>query len=140
MRILAIMVFIIFHLTTLAAQSPLGLWKTVDDTDGVAKSYIEIHEIDGMLYATVRELLPTADKTHCSACKGDKKDAPITGMTLMREMKKDGKKWSGGYILDPASGKEYKCIIKLESDDKLKVRGYIGAPLLGRTQYWYRKS
>ena len=127
-------------LSPMFSQSPLGLWKTVDDTDGIAKSYIEIHEIDGQLFATVRELLPAADKTHCSACKGDKKDAPLIGMTLMRDMEKDGKKWSGGYILDPATGKEYKCIIQLDGDDKLKVRGYIGAPLLGRSQYWYRKS
>jgi uncharacterized protein (DUF2147 family) len=132
---------IVFLIATfcLNAQSPLGLWKTVDDTDGAAKSYIEIHEIGGNLFATVRELLPAADKTHCDVCKGDKKDAPIVGMTLMRDMEKDGKEWSGGYILDPSSGKEYKCIIKLDGDDKLKVRGYIGTPLLGRTQYWYRK-
>jgi len=129
-----------FALATLcSAQSPLGMWKTIDDTDNVAKSYIEIHEMDGMLYATVRELLPAADFTHCAKCKGDKKDAPITGMTLMREMSPDGDEWSGGYILDPASGKEYRCEISLTSKDKLKVRGYIGTPLLGRTQYWYRK-
>lgn len=123
----------------LSAQSPLGIWKTIDDTDNVAKSYIEIHDIDGQLYATIRELLPAADITHCYKCKGDKKDKPLTGMTLMRELKPNGDEWKGGYILDPASGKEYRCIISLDSDDKLKVRGYIGTPMLGRTQYWYRK-
>ena len=53
-------------------------------------------------------------------------------------MKGSGKKSQGGSILDPASGSEYNCKIELVSDDKLKVRGYIGMPLLGRTQYWYR--
>ncbi len=139
MKFLPTCIAILIATSYLSAQSPLGLWKTIDDTDGVEKSYIEIHEIDGNLFATVRELLPAADKTHCEACKGDKKDAPIVGMTLMRDMEKDGKEWSGGYILDPASGKEYRCVIKLEGNDKLKVRGYIGTPFLGRTQYWYRK-
>jgi len=123
----------------LLGQSPIGLWKTIDDTDGVEKSYIEIHDIDGKLYATVRELLPAADLTHCNKCKGNKKNAPIIGMTLMRDMEPDGDEWSGGHILDPASGKEYKCIIALEDENKLKVRGYVGAPFLGRTQYWFRK-
>ena len=120
------------------AQNPIGIWKTVDDTDGRAKSHIEIYENDGKLYGKVIKLLEAADIHFCEKCKGDKKDQPIEGMVLLEEMKEAGKSWKGGRILDPASGKSYKCLIELENEDKLKLRGYIGMPALGRTQYWYR--
>ena len=60
------------------------------------------------------------------------------GMIVIKGLKKDGDEYNGGKILDPNNGKLYKCYIELEEDDKLKVRGYIGLALLGRTQYWYR--
>jgi len=59
-------------------------------------------------------------------------------LTVIKGLKKDGDEYNSGKILDPKNGKIYKCFITLESKDKLKVRGYIGFALLGRTQYWYR--
>jgi uncharacterized protein (DUF2147 family) len=66
------------------------------------------------------------------------KDKPITGMIIVSGLTKDGDEWSGGTIMDPNKGKTYDCYITMESKDKLKVRGYMGVALLGRTQYWYR--
>ena len=74
----------------------------------------------------------------CTECKGDLKDKPITGMLILKDLKKDVKEWNGGTILDPNNGKVYKCYIVLENDNKLKVRGFIGFSIIGRTQYWYR--
>ncbi len=124
--------------TPFFAQSALGIWKNIDDTDGVEKSHIEIYEKDGKIYGKVIKLLPAATIITCKKCKGDKQNAPILDMIILRDLKKDGKKWSGGMILDPAKGKEYRCFIALENENKLKVRGYIGSPMFGRSQYWYR--
>jgi uncharacterized protein (DUF2147 family) len=60
------------------------------------------------------------------------------GLIFIKGLTKDGEEYSGGKILDPKNGKLYKCYITLEGNDKLKVRGYIGISLLGRTQYWKR--
>jgi uncharacterized protein (DUF2147 family) len=47
--------------------------------------------------------------------------------------------WSGGQVLDPESGKIYRAFLALEDGGtKLRLRGYIGIPLLGRTEYWMR--
>jgi uncharacterized protein (DUF2147 family) len=46
------------------------------------------------------------------------------------------KEWTGGEIYDPEEGKTYKCKLKFESPTKLKVRGYVGIPALGKTMYW----
>jgi len=40
--------------------------------------------------------------------------------------------------VDPDNGKEYKGKIWAEGNDNLKMRGYIGISLLGRTESWVR--
>jgi len=50
------------------------------------------------------------------------------------------KEWIGGTIYDPEEGKTYKCILKFESPTKLKVRGYIGFSLIGKTMYWTKEN
>lgn len=122
---------------TLNAQVT-GKWKTVDDTDGKEKSIVEIYEKSGKLYGRVDRLLEAADKTHCDKCPGEQKGKPILGMVILQDLLKSHSGGTDGKILDPASGKTYSCFIELESQDKLKLRGYIGMPAFGRTQYWYR--
>lgn len=122
-----------------AQMDPTGIWKNIDDEDGKVKSHIEIYWEDGVLKAKVDKLLDNATLTVCNKCKGDKKGKPLVGMEIMWGLTPDGdNEWSGGKIMDPKKGKEYKCKIELENEDKLKVRGYVGIPTFGRTQYWYR--
>jgi uncharacterized protein (DUF2147 family) len=60
-------------------------------------------------------------------------------MTILNNLKKNGNEWNGGTILDPNNGKTYKCKIEVvDGGARLKVRGFIGLSLLGRTQYWLR--
>ena len=59
-------------------------------------------------------------------------------MIIVEGLTKDGSEYSGGTILDPKTGKIYKCYITLDEVNKLKVRGFIGFALIGRTQYWHR--
>ncbi len=124
---------------TLSAQSIFGKWKTIDDNTGKAKSIVLIYQKDAKAYARIVELLDKNKKDmRCTECKGAKKNMRVEGMTIIEGLTKDGSEWNGGTILDPSNGKEYKCYIELEGKDKLKVRGFIGISLLGRTQYWER--
>lgn len=119
---------------------PVGVWRTVDDATGKPKSLVQIWEQGGALYGKVIELIhPPEPNPMCDKCKGADKDKPVIGMTVMRNLKRDGDEWNGGTVLDPESGNTYKCYIEvLGGGKKLKVRGFIGISLLGRTQYWYR--
>lgn len=69
-----------------------------------------------------------------------KQSTPLMGLLLLRNFKYDidQEEWSGGRIYDPKNGKDYKCYMQLVETNKLKVRGYIGFSLLGRTTYWTR--
>ena len=78
----------------------------------------------------------------CEKCSDDRKDKPLVGMTLIKGVKQndsDKAMWDGGEILDPNNGKTYKVRLTPGDGGKtMAVRGYIGAPLLGRTQTWVR--
>lgn len=115
-----------------------GLWTTVGDTDGTEKSIVEIYEQEGKYFGKVVKLLPAAKHTKCEKCPGDMKGRPITGMVVLKDLKRTTNGASNGKAIDPSNGKTYNCFIELENPDKLKLRGYIGVPTLGRTQYWYR--
>ena len=120
-------------------QSIFGKWKTIDDETGNEKSIVEIYKVDGKAYAKILQLLEKGKEDKlCDKCKGDKKDKPIKGMIIINGFNEDGDEWNDAKILDPKTGKEYKCYITLDGENKLKVRGYIGFALLGRTQYWHK--
>lgn len=116
-----------------------GKWKTIDDETGKAKSIVEIYETNGKLYGKITEILNPAKKNaKCDKCDGADKGKPIEGLVIIKGLTKDGNEWTDGDILDPTKGKLYSCTLKLDGKDKLKVRGYMGVSLLGRTQTWTR--
>jgi uncharacterized protein (DUF2147 family) len=127
-----------------AADSPAGTWRSIDDKTKQARSIIKITEENGELKGVVEKLFdqPGDDPAHlCKECKGERKDKPIVGMTILWGLKKDGDTWGGGEILDPHNGKIYRCKMTLSADGKsLNVRGFIGISLLGRTQAWWREQ
>jgi uncharacterized protein (DUF2147 family) len=126
----------------MAQATPAGLWKTIDDETKTEKSLIRITESGGVFTGKVDKILTDKSDAKCVECTDERKDKPIQGMTILRDIKPDGGDkgtWVGGDILDPNNGKVYKVRIKTaDGGKKLEVRGYIGAPLLGRTQTWLR--
>ena len=118
-----------------------GIWITQDDETGKKKSEVLLYKNEGKLYGKILNLLLEEDKGKlCVNCKGENKNLPIQGMVIIKDLKIIDKSWEDGTILDPKSGKTYSCYITFEDENTLKVRGYIGFSLLGRTQKWIRKN
>jgi uncharacterized protein (DUF2147 family) len=128
--------------TASAQATPAGLWKTIDDTTKKERSLVRIAETGGVLNATVEKGLdPSAPPGRlCDKCTDERKDKPILGMTIVRNVKKsatDEGIWDGGDILDPDNGKVYKVRLKpVDGGKQLEVRGYIGP--FYRNQTWIR--
>jgi uncharacterized protein (DUF2147 family) len=128
----------------LAQMTPLGLWHTIDDATGKPKGEVRIIAgAGGELSGTVvRGLEAVPDpEPNCTKCSDDRKGKPKIGLEIIRGGKKvDGKDvWEGGKILDPNNGTDYRLkLTPIEGGKKLEVRGYIGTPMLGRTQTWVR--
>ncbi len=143
-QLIAALLLNFLSLAALAADSPAGLWRTIDDKSGKEKSLVRIAEVNGEWRGTIEKLFrePGEDPNPtCEKCPGDKKNKPVIGMTILTGLKKDKDQWSGGDILDPQNGKIYRCKIWLEDKGReLHVRGFIGVALLGRTQIWIREN
>ncbi len=124
--------------------SPVGLWQSVDDASGMPRAEIRISESAGILIGRIeRNLLPNPSGAVllCTLCADERKDKPLIGMEIIRQMKagSDAFTWEGGEILDPDKGKTFKLRLQLQDGGKkLQVRGYIG--LFFRNQTWIRLS
>ena len=134
--------FLVFfgHNTQAQSHSVVGRWRTIDDETGKPTSVIDIFEKHNKIHGRIVELLNSKAKNpKCDKCDGEDRNKPIIGLVVLKGLKKekDGG-YSDGKILDPKHGKTYKCNLSLETKDKLKVRGFIGINLLGRTQFWER--
>ncbi|MFT4045703.1 MAG: DUF2147 domain-containing protein [Solimonas sp.] len=124
------------------ASSPVGVWKTIDDETGQAKSLVEITESNGELHGRIIRIFhPSMPNPTCEKCEGAKKDQPITGLEILWGLKENGGEWSGGQVLDPQKGKVYNAKVSLaDNGSKLNLRGFIGFSLIGRTQIWLREA
>lgn len=113
-----------------------GKWQTIDDETGKPKAIVEVFKkTDGKYYAKIEKLLVNPANNNCVNCTDDRKNKPLEGMEIIRGLKKEGDKFTGGSIVDPQNGKTYKCAVSRDGN-KLNVRGYLGVAALGRTQVW----
>lgn len=126
-------------LPAMAADSPVGRWKTIDDETGKVKSIVEITETRSELSAQVVDILQSdrGPNPTCDKCKGNNRGKPIKGMTILWGLSPGGDGWEGGTILDPANGKTYKSKLKLIDGDKLGVSGCVA--FICREQVWIRE-
>lgn len=138
-----------FSAVSLAAvkvyDSPVGYWQTIDHDTNNPSSVIKIwREKNGTLSGKINYIY--AEHGHkasdvCHKCKGDLRDKPVLGMKMIWDFKPtdDPNFYHRGRILDPTNGKTYKCQMTLKNHGQvLDVHGYIGIPLFGRSDTWYR--
>ena len=146
MKRLLIAALAMFAAASVMAQqaSPVGLWKNIDDESGKPNALIRITESNGELKGRIEKLFKSPGEEQnpkCDKCDGALKDQPVLGMTILSGMKRDGDEYNGGNILDPNNGKVYRSKLSvIEGGKKLNVRGYIGIPMLGRSQTWLREE
>lgn len=129
-------------LSASAQMSPVGLWKTIDDETKTEKSLVRITESNGVFSGKIEKFLDPTTKADavCDKCTDERKDKPILGMTILRNLKQsadDKAVYDGGDIVDPNNGKVYRSRLKpVDGGKKLEMRGYIGP--FYRTQVWLR--
>jgi uncharacterized protein (DUF2147 family) len=131
-------------LVTLASSaadlsSPSGLWQPLDSA-GRPLGLIRIYEDHGLYFGRIEPISPQ-DKGNerCVRCTDERKDQPIIGLVLIRNMRLEGDEYVGGDILDPDTGRIYGCKFRLiDGGRKMIMRGYFGVSLLGHSQTWQR--
>ncbi len=129
-----------------AYDTPIGFWlseATKSQFGGVFQIYQEGSEFKGKIVRLLPRIGHPDDdlNTKCGGCEGALKDHPTVGLPFIYGFKKeaDRARWSGGKVIDSRSGNAYSARMEVvENGKKLKVRGYLGTPMLGATVYWTR--
>jgi uncharacterized protein (DUF2147 family) len=127
--------------SALAAEtwSPQGVWLT-EDRDGA----VEIFDCGEVLCGRIvwqKSPLRADGSLDIDDHNPDpaQRQQPICGLQIIRDLKQsDPTTWSDGSVYDPDSGKTYHVKLTMEGADTLRLRGYIGIPLLGESQLWRR--
>lgn len=123
-----------------AGADPRGLWNTEDDS-----AQVQLESCGDELCGRIVWLEdPTDDEgdplTDAENPEPELRDRPIEGLEIVWGLQPDGDggTWEDGKVYDPESGKTYNAKVTLEGENTLKLRGYVGAPLFGRTSTWTR--
>jgi uncharacterized protein (DUF2147 family) len=124
-----------------AGPSALGFWQQVDD-EGRIGAWFFVTERNGFYEGRLVKMFQKPGEPLikvCTKCTGDQKNAGTLGLTIIKGMKRHGREYEDGTILDPRDGNVYHAQMEVSADgQKLSVRGYLGIPLLGKTQVWNR--
>jgi uncharacterized protein (DUF2147 family) len=121
-------------------SSAVGWWQPIDGKTGEPLGLIRIYQDHGLFFGRIEPSSPSDDRSRkCTRCPDERRNQPIIGLVLIRNMRAQGDEYIGGDIVDPDTGWIYGCKFRLVDDGReLIMRGYFGISLFGRSQMWRR--
>jgi uncharacterized protein (DUF2147 family) len=104
---------------------PIGKWNMLDDFTELPEAIIQISALKtGGFEGKIIEVFPSPDDDPvdvCKPCLGLDKNKPIIGLAVFKQLKLNAKKELVGKVLDPDSGKIYKCELKSLPNNRMEL-------------------
>jgi uncharacterized protein (DUF2147 family) len=125
---------------SVASDAIEGVWVT-SDGDGLIEFQLQDENLSGVIAGSL------SDPNRAKPARYDDlnpdpnlRERPLLGLAIVTNLLSSGSNEWKGQVYDPNTGKTYKCTLTLVNADTLKLRGYIGFSLLGKTRVWTRKQ
>ncbi len=134
-----VLLFVSIAHVSVASEAIEGLWITADG-DGLVEFQVQDEQLSGVIVGSA------SDPNHIKPPRFDYlnpdaslRQRPLLGLAIVTNLLSSGNDEWKGKVYDPNTGKTYQCTITLLDSNTLKLRGYIGFSILGKTRIWTRK-
>jgi uncharacterized protein (DUF2147 family) len=123
------------------ADDIMGIWLTTGKEPAKIQIYRTGEKFYGKIIWLQNPIENGKQKVDVNNPDKTKQNNLVIGLIILKAFTFDGREqWKGGEIYDPESGKTYRSFMSLKNNQTLKVRGYVGISLLGRTETWTRTN
>ena len=125
----------------LAHADPAGLWLNEPGTARIQIAQCDGGTLCGRIVWLAEPNRPDGTpKVDINNPDEAKRTQGIIGLALLSGFRAAATagQWEGGTIYNPEDGQTYKATLTEEGAERLRVRGYVGLPMFGKTQIWIR--
>ena len=136
MKYLIALIALLVTAPAYAADSVEGHWLTQNK-----RAVVQIEECESSLCGYIYWIIEGGLQYDENNPNESMRTQPMCGLQILSGFEKEGEgEWEDGKIYKADDGDIYDADIEIQEDGTLRLRGYVGVPMFGKTQIWTRAN